>query len=91
MALFACAYTPKALASLRTIPRKSRQQITSKIDNLTRNPRPPNSRVVQAMTQDDRKVLRIRSGKYRVLYTVIGGSEREIVILDIGHRKDIYR
>ena len=43
------------------------------------------------MTQDNRKVLRIRSGKYRVLYTVIGGSEQEIVILNIGHRKDIYR
>ena len=34
-------------------------------------------------------VYRIRSGDYRILYTLEGGSR--ITILDIGHRKDIYR
>ena len=31
----------------------------------------------------------IRSGDYRILYALEGGSR--ITILDIGHRKDIYR
>ena len=34
-------------------------------------------------------VYRIRSGHYRILYSIRDGSN--IIVLDIGHRRDIYR
>ena len=61
-----------------------------RIDALSSNPFPPNARVVQGKTEGNHRVHRIRSGVYRVLYFV-RETPSEIVILDIGHRKDVYR
>ena len=41
------------------------------------------------MKEGEDPVHRVRSGNYRVLYTV-RSNPQSIVILDIGHRKDIY-
>lgn len=38
----------------------------------------------------DEAVWRLRSGDYRILYVVKSNPE-EIIVLDIGHRKDVYR
>jgi mRNA interferase RelE/StbE len=42
------------------------------------------------MRDGDEPVYRIRSGDYRVVYAV-RSDPNEVVILDIGHRKDVYR
>ena len=87
--LFAIAYSEAALTSLSNIePKKVRQQIVKKIASLTRTPKPPGSRKVQGMTSGTDEVYRVRSGDYRALYAV---RDSEIVVLDIGHRKDVYR
>lgn len=41
-------------------------------------------------TSADEPVYRERSGDYRILY-VVRENPHEVVILDIGHRKDVYR
>ena len=89
-ALFAVAYTEKALASLRAISsRKVRGQIKAKVDGLARDPHPAGVVKVQGVMNGKHSVFRLRSGDYRVLFCPHG--DNEILVLDIGDRKDVYR
>jgi mRNA interferase RelE/StbE len=82
------AYSPKALDYLKTVPKKMRRQIINKIQRLAADPYPPTTKLVQGMSDDEERVYRIRSGDYRILYIVRGII---VVVLDIDHRKDVYR
>jgi addiction module RelE/StbE family toxin len=82
------AYDPRALDNLKTVPRKFRKQIVDKIYKLAADPYPATAKMVQGMSDGEERVYRIRSGDYRILYVVRGII---VVILDIGHRKDVYR
>jgi mRNA interferase RelE/StbE len=87
--LYGFAYSRDALAFLKTLPAKQRRQIVTKIEALASDPFPAGAhRLVQGMKDGEDRVFRIRSGDYRVLYTV---RDVSVVILDIGHRKDVYR
>ena len=87
---FAIAYTEKALASLRTVPsKKIRRQIKAKIDGLALDPHPAGVVKVQGVMHREHSVFRLRSGDYRVLFCQHG--ENDILVLDIGDRKDVYR
>ncbi len=55
------------------------------IDELAENPRPRNSRKLRG-----KEGWRIRIGDYRAIYE-IDDEAREVLVLDIGHRRDIYR
>lgn len=88
--LYGFAYSERALSFLRGLAPKLRRQIISKIEALASNPRPPKSKLVRGMKDGQEPVRRIRSGDYRVLYTV-RDNDQLVVILDIGHRKDVYR
>lgn len=82
------AYHASALAYLKTVQKKTRQQIINKVRHLAFEPHPPTSKVVQGMRVGEERVYRIRSGDYRVLYIVRGDI---VVVLDIDHRKDVYK
>jgi mRNA interferase RelE/StbE len=82
------AYHARALEYLRTVQKKIRQQIISKVKQLAFEPHPPTSKLVQGMTDGEERVYRIRSGDYRILYVVRGDI---VVVLDIDHRKDVYK
>ena len=88
--LYGFAYSDQSLAFLKTLTSKLRRQIVSKIETLASNPCPPKSKLVRGMKDGQEPVRRIRSGDYRVLYTV-RDNDQLVVILDIGHRKDVYR
>lgn len=88
--LYGFAYSAASLAYLKTIQPKDRRQIVARIQALAANPHPHNCKMVQKKMHGVDKVYRIRSGDYRVLY-VVRNSPDQIVILDIGHRKDVYR
>ena len=88
--LYRFAYTPQSLAFLKTIQPKFRKQIIKRVQALAANPLPYNSRVVQNRMDGEHVVRRIRSGDYRVLYS-IRKKQGQIFILDIDHRKDVYR
>jgi mRNA interferase RelE/StbE len=71
---------------IEAIPqKKERQRIIRRIGQLADNPRPPGSR---KLSGHDR--YRIRQGVYRIVY---GIDDVEIVVLvvKVGHRKDVYR
>lgn len=88
--LWGFSYTKQALAFLRTVQPKIRRQTVKRIEALATDPHPANCKVVQNKLKGEETVYRIRSGDYRVLYFV-RDKPPEIVILDIDHRKDVYR
>jgi mRNA-degrading endonuclease RelE of RelBE toxin-antitoxin system len=87
--LYGFAYTETALKYLETmVPIKIRGQIKRRIEALAANPTPPGSKKLQGIMDGENPVYRARQGNYRILYSVRGVI---IVILDIDHRKDVYR
>lgn len=71
---------------LRQLPRADQRRILRAVQGLANDPRPRGSRKLAGY--DD--VFRVRVGAYRAIYSV---DDRRIilVILKVGHRKDIYR
>lgn len=89
--LLALAYTGTALDGLRRVePKKVRQQVKDRIDKLALNPKPPGcTKILGNLADGKDEVYRVRQGDHRIIYSIKG--ESEIVVLDIGHRKDVYR
>lgn len=74
-----------AAKELQNLPKKEVVRITVLIANLSENPRPPGCRKLKA----HRNLWRVRSGNYRVIYTI---EDKMLVveILEIVGRKDAY-
>jgi mRNA interferase RelE/StbE len=72
-----------ALKTLTALSAKLKRQIGAKIDSLATNPFPPGCKKL------DEDLYRIRSGDYRIVYTVIQ-KQILICILRIGDRKEVY-
>ena len=75
-----------AVKEIETIPqKKERQRIIRRIGQLAKDPRPPGSK---KLSGNDR--YRVRQGFYRIVYS-IEDTELVIVVVKVGHRKDVYR
>jgi mRNA interferase RelE/StbE len=70
---------------LRQIPQKDIKKILQRINSLNIDPRLPGS---EKLTGQER--YRVRQGRYRILYS-IQDNELTIWVIEISHRKDIYR
>lgn len=80
-----------AAKSALDLPEKIKGQIAEKIQLLLENPFRPRTKQLSG-AEWRRKGLptrRIRSGDYRILY-VVDRKSREITIVDIGIRRDVY-
>ena len=78
-------FRPAALRELRKSDRSAQPRIQGAISLLAKDPRPPASRPLRG-----RDGYRIRVGNYRVLYTIDDGVLL-IVVVTIGHRRDVYQ
>ena len=59
--------------------------------NLLHNPHPPSSkRPIDVETVEGDPLFRVRSADYGILY-IVRSSPDEVLIFDVGHRKEIYR
>ena len=76
----------KAQKKLRKLPPTDGARILEKIQGLESDPRPAGATNVIGM----HSAYRLRQGDYRVLYT-ISDETITVEVIDIGHRKDIYR
>jgi mRNA interferase RelE/StbE len=76
----------QALKVLAALPKKAQRQIAERIDSLAEEPFPPDARQMRGQEA----IWRIRSGSYRVAYTV-QRNVLHILILRIADRKDFYR
>jgi mRNA interferase RelE/StbE len=74
----------RAQKELANLPKADYHRIRDAIAALGSNPRPTGCKKLTA-----REGWRVRSGDYRVIYEV-DDSKRRVIVLDIGHRKDIY-
>lgn len=87
--LYGFAYTESALSYLESaVPSKIRKQIKHRIERLAGNPIPPGCKKLIGVTDGQYSVYRVRQGDYRILYSV---RPVTILILDIDHRKDVYK
>ena len=84
--IFAAEYRPSVLKSLKYLPKKDLVQIKKKIDNICQNlPEPATTKM-----KGNNSFHKIRSGNYRIIYE-IQNSKLIILIVKIGHRKDVYK
>ena len=86
MAVYEIEISRTAEKQLRRLDRASQERVTRAMLALARDPRPRGSRKLQGYAD----VFRIRVGQYRVLYS-FSGSTLIVVVLKIGHRKEVYR
>ena len=86
MAIYEIEISRTAEKQLRRLDRASQERVTRAMLALARDPRPRGSRKLQGY--DD--VFRIRVGQYRMLYS-FSGITLIVVVLKVGHRKEVYR
>ena len=87
MAGYSVSLKSSAAREIDGLPtRAGRQRMVSRIAALADDPRPPGSEKLAG--HEDR--LRVRQGRYRIVYAVDDGR-RSVVVVKVGHRKDVYR
>ena len=79
--------TSQAQKDIRKLDPMIRNKIITSIFNLEMNRTPQQFKPLVGKSVAE---FRIRIGNYRVLYDVYD-EKKEVLILRIGHRKDIYR
>ena len=85
MSEYQIEFRPAALRELRKIDRAVQPRLHGAIALLAQDPRPPASRQLRG-----RDGYRLRVGDYRIIYTINDGILL-IVVVTIGHRRDVYR
>jgi mRNA interferase RelE/StbE len=84
---YALEFTPKAIRSLGKLDRPVAERIRAAAEALRDDPRPPGARMPTGM----HGVWRIRVAKdYRIVYT-LDDDRLVILVVDAGHRREIYR
>lgn len=76
---------PSAVKELEKLPRKDRPKVVQKIRALASEPRPHGSEKLSAEEK-----YRVGQGDYRVVYSV-DAKNRVVVVVKVGHRKEVYR
>ena len=76
---------PTAIKELQKIPKRDVNRIIDKIRSLSSNPRPTGCEKLSA----DEK-YRIRQGRYRIVFS-IEDNQLIVLVIKIGHRKDVYK
>ncbi len=79
-------FRPSALKAYNNLPHLERRRIERAIDALANQPRPTGAKKLVA----ELNLWRIRVGSYRVIYQ-IEDDRLLILVVKIGHRKDVYR
>ncbi len=89
MPLFGFTMGRKAAAFLDAMPAgKLRAQVAKKARALMNEPHPSGCKRLVGITHGNDAVWRVRSGDYRILYVC---RPNEVLVVDIDHRKDVYR
>lgn len=84
--MFSLEFKGRVIKDFNKIPQKDKVRIWDKLQKLKNEPRPKNTRKLTG--RDDE--YRIRFGNYMVIYQIVDLSQK-ILIIQVGHRKDIYK
>ena len=85
MSKYTVIITKSVYKLLGKLPNKTATTLENKMLELEKNPRPHGCTKLQG-----RDGYRIRSGDYRIIYE-IDDSIITVTVIDVGHRKEIYR
>jgi mRNA interferase RelE/StbE len=83
---FYVEFRPKVLKNIKHLPKKELLKIKEKIDSLAHNLPDPNTTKMKG----NNSFHKVRVGNYRIIYE-IHDDKLVILIVKIGHRKDIYK
>lgn len=75
-----------AARTLKKLDHPTRARIVAALGLLRDNPRPSSMKALVGRPGD----LRVRVGDYRIIYT-IEDDKLIVLVLSIGHRRDVYR
>lgn len=78
-------FSRSAEKELRQVPSDSLRKVLSKIEALSKDPRPSGCQLLKG---DDR-YYRIRHGEYGVIYEVADDAQ-VVMVIKIGHRREVY-
>lgn len=87
MASYEVRIVPAARRQLRQLAKPAQQRVRLAIRGLSNEPRPANARLLSGQAG---RTWRLRVGDYRVLYE-IGDLKLVVLVIRIGHRRDVYR
>ena len=79
-------FSPTAARQLRKLDSGARRRIDAVVALLSENPRPPSARPLVG----GGGAWRVRTGDFRVVYDIDDGVLL-VLVLAVGHRRDIYR
>lgn len=83
---YSVEFRPGVLKSIEHLPKRELLRIKKKIDELSDNlPGPAATKL-----KGDNNFHKIRTGDYRIVYE-IQGDRLVILVVKIGHRKDVYK
>ena len=77
---------PRARKAFLALDGPVRSWVGAAIDALAADPRPPGAKALVGMAG----ALRVRVGAYRVVYEV-QDDRLVVLVIDVGHRREIYR
>lgn len=85
MASYRLQIKPSAVKDLEVITLMDRKRPVWRIRRLAKDPRPHGCEKLSGHEK-----YRVRQGNYRILYS-LDDAESRIVIVRVGHRRDVYR
>ncbi|QPK83925.1 type II toxin-antitoxin system RelE/ParE family toxin [Corynebacterium qintianiae] len=83
---YTITYVPSAAKAIRKLDRSTARRLLDAIESLASDPRPPGSIQLKGGSGE----FRIRVGDYRVVYD-IHHDELVVLVLRVGHRREVYR
>jgi mRNA interferase RelE/StbE len=79
-------FVKQAAKQLRALPAQEQERLQPKIDALVTEPRP----IGAIKLAGEESLYRIRVGDYRIIYS-IQDDQLLVLVVKIGHRRDVYR
>lgn len=83
--MFRIVYTKEAKKDIGRLSLKKKRQVKESIERIADNPD-----IGKHLTKELKGLLSYRSGDYRIVYR-IHHKEILVIILTVGHQKDIYK
>jgi mRNA interferase RelE/StbE len=85
VASYSLLIKPSAVKELENLPKKERNRLAGRIQRLALEPRPAGC---EKLSGEEK--FRVRQGDYRVVYAV-DDAKHQVLVVKIGHRKNVYR
>ena len=84
--MYKIEYKRRAQKFIEAQTRKVKRQLIERIEDLQKDPRPPGT----ILLDSEKKIYRVRSGNYRIVYQV-KDKVLLVIVAKVDDRKDIYK